>query len=183
MRKSTLSGPVWGRGSISRLGSASGSKVRGCDEVGLVRGAFGEGTPSEPLASLEGGVGTLSWGVVGEWYCEMPAATAVLVWTHRRKGLECMMILRFFLGRPCALPSLEMLSLLKSRWAGSLVVAFFASSACWMSRSWRRAAMRWPRAFAWDQPPYVRGGSYGVGEERCHDLSAASSRAPCLGGS
>ena len=35
---------------------------------------------------------------------------------------------------------------------------------------------------AWDclQPPYVRGESYGVGEVRCHCVSAASSLAPCL---
>jgi hypothetical protein len=118
-----------------------------------VRGALVEETRSEPLVSFEGGVGTLSCGAVGGWYCEMPAATAVLVWTHRRKGLECMMILRFFLGRPGALPSLEMLNLLKSRWVGSLLVAFSASSACWMSRSCSRAAMRWPRAFACDHPP------------------------------
>jgi hypothetical protein len=41
-------------------------------------------------------------------------------------------------------------------------------------------AMRAPRALDWVQPPYVRGGSYGVGEVKCHCLSAASSRAPCL---
>jgi len=152
MRSNTLSGPVWCRGSISRLGSASGSKVRGCDEVDLVRGAFfAEGT-SEPLLSLEGGVGTPNCGVVGAWYCEMPAATAVLVWTHRRKGLECMTILRFFFFF-FGFPSFEMLSLLRSRCAGSLLVAFFASSACWISRSCSSAAMRWPSAFACDHPP------------------------------
>src|SRR4051794_4826398 len=103
MRSSILSGPVCGRGSMSRLGSARRSKVRDCDdEDGLARGAFGS-----PF-SLDG-VGIPSCGVVGFWYCEIPAATAVLVCTHLRKGLECMMILRlFFLGRcnpPAAFPS------------------------------------------------------------------------------
>jgi hypothetical protein len=43
--------------------------------------------------------------------------------------------------------------------------------------------MRRPSALDWIQPPYVSGGSYGVGDVRCHDLSAASNRAPCLFGS
>lgn len=152
--------------------------MQGCVDVDvdLVRGGLGEELPSKPSCSLEG-VGMLSSGAAGDWYCEMPAATAVLVCTHLRKGLECMIILRFlFLG----LLSLEMSSLVKSTCAGSLLGEAFAASACWLSLSCSNAAIRWPSALACDQPPYVSGGSYGVGEERCHDLSAASRRAPCL---
>lgn len=41
-------------------------------------------------------------------------------------------------------------------------------------------AIRAPRALHCVQPPYVSGESYGVGDVRCHSLSAASKRAPCL---
>jgi hypothetical protein len=44
------------------------------------------------------------------------------------------------------------------------------------------SAMRCPMARDCDQPPYVSGGSYGVGDDRCHSLSAASRRFPCLRG-
>lgn len=56
-------------------------------------------------------------------------------------------------------------------------VAVFSNSC---SRAFSRLAMRRPSALDCNHPPYVRGGSYGVGEVRCQLLSAASRRAPCL---
>lgn len=144
------------------------------DRADLARGEL----PSAPLLSFEG-VGTPSFGVPSGLNCDIPAATAVLVCTHLRKGLVCMTILRFFFfGRDgCDFGASRALN---SRWARSALAPCFAASASSVSCWCRRAAMRRPSDLACDQPPYVRGGSYGVGDVRCHDLSEASRRAPCL---
>lgn len=48
------------------------------------------------------------------------------------------------------------------------------------SRMFKRLAILAPSALACVHPPYVNGGSYGVGEVRCQCLSTESSRVPCL---
>jgi hypothetical protein len=143
MRSSTLSGPVGGFGGMLAFWSTSGPRVEECREYVLVCVGFGSGAFSGESFLSVGGVGTVNWGVVvGGLNCEMPAATAVLVCTHRRYGLECMTILRFFLGR-CVSPSAVPL----------------AASNCSVSRWCSSAAIRRPSARPWAQPPYVRGGS------------------------
>jgi len=47
-------------------------------------------------------------------------------------------------------------------------------------RSRRISPILAPSVLHCSHPPYVNGGSYGVGDVRCHCLSAASSRLPCL---
>lgn len=61
-----------------------------------------------------------------------------------------------------------------------LSVVGIVSSCTESSRAFNRLAIRAPSARPWIQPPYVKGGSYGAGEVRCHSLSTASIRAPCL---
>lgn len=61
-----------------------------------------------------------------------------------------------------------------------LFVVGIVSSCTESSLAFKRLAIRAPSARPWIQPPYVKGGSYGVGEVRCHSLSTASIRAPCL---
>jgi hypothetical protein len=122
MRSIILSGPVGGLRGMLALGSASGPRVEECSEYVLACAGLGSGAFS--------GAAFLS------------AATAVLVCTHLRYGLECMTILRFFLGR-CASPS----------------EALLAASSCSLSRWCSSAAIRRPSALPCDQPPYVRGGS------------------------
>lgn len=56
----------------------------------------------------------------------------------------------------------------------------FASASTSSSLILRIEAIFAPRALACSQPPYVRGGSYGVAVLACHFLSAASRRWPCL---
>jgi hypothetical protein len=70
----------------------------------LVCGGFACGDFSGADLSLDG-LGTLSWGTAGGLYCDNPAATAVLVCTHLKYGLECMTIFRFFLGRCVSAPA------------------------------------------------------------------------------
>jgi hypothetical protein len=160
MRSRIFSGPLGGFGKTSRLGSANGWMVKGCNEYELALGDFWSGVFSGAAVFSFEGEGIFKVGTAGGWYCDMPAATAVLVCMHRKNGLECMTILRFFLGR-CR-PSVRALSacgassLLKSRCARS---ASLAASGCSMSRWCRSAAIRRPSAFPCDQPPYVRGGS------------------------
>lgn len=91
----------------------------------------------------------------------MPALIATDVCRHLRNGEECITTFCFFLGGPCPLAQLCLALLCVAR-----VLSMFA--------------IRDPNALAWFQPPYVRGGSYGAGDVRCHSASAASSRAPCL---
>lgn len=92
-----------------------------------------------------------------------PELRPMEVWMHRRKGDVWMTIRKRFLLFTCL-----------SFW----LVRRGCSSARACSRM---LAIWWPTWRAWRRPPYVRGGSYGVGELRCHFLSAASRRLPCLG--
>lgn len=116
-------------------------------------------------------------------YCAIPAAMATLVCRHRRKGEEWMTTLcfslRFFRG--ASSPSSLLCSLL-CLLAKSCDLTFLSCSgaAASCSRASSRVAMRTPSARHWVHPPYVKGGSYGVGVERCQDGSDASSRRPCL---
>lgn len=87
MRKSILSGPMCGFGKTSRFGFASGWRVKGCNEYELAPGVFVTGVCSTAAAFSLVGAGVFRLGTVGTaggLYCDMPAATAVLVWTHRR---------------------------------------------------------------------------------------------------
>lgn len=195
MRSSIFSGPIYGfeltEGLVNRnqpdlriLGGEPDSTRSAClPRAGCAVSDEFESFPNG-LFSL-GGCGTLSWvaavadSSLGGLNWEMPAAIAVLVCTHLRNGLECMMILCFRFFVPEAVPWV-VLDALEPACAVSVSEALLASFAFSSSRAWSNEAMRRPRAFPWDQPPYVRGGSYGVGEVRCHCLSAASRRAPCL---
>jgi hypothetical protein len=136
MRSSIFSGPVGGLGELSDLGSASGVRVEGCSVYLLVCGGFACGVVSvAPDLSFDG-VGVLNWGTVGGLYCDNPAATAVLVCTHLKNGLECMTTLRFFLGLGRSVPTVV-----------------FAACACSSSRWCSSAAIRRPSALPCCQPP------------------------------
>ena len=132
MRSNIFSGPVRVFGKTSRFGSARGPRVEGCNEYEVARGDFATGVFSSASVLSFDGDGTFRCGIAGGLYCDIPAATAVLVWTHLKYGLECMTILRFFLGR-CS-PSLllmsafEASSLRKSTCARSASLAVSSSS-------------------------------------------------------
>lgn len=118
--------------------------------------------------------------------CASPALMPILVCTHLWNGEECMKTLCFlfldFELPPELLDMGEELSVgsFDSSSSTSVCAADSAFSFKDCSRACSKAAIRRPSARDWFQPPYVIGGSYGVGEERCQLLSAASSRAPCL---
>lgn len=59
-------------------------------------------------------------------------------------------------------------------------ISWEAASSSSLTLSCRMDAILAPKFFACCQPLYVSGGSYGAGDDRCHCLSAASSRYPCL---
>lgn len=94
-----------------------------------------------------------------------PALMPIEVWIQRRKGELCMANLYFrrFLGVPSV--------------AGESACCSLSLS---LSPSRKISPIFCPTALAWFHPLYVRGGSYGVGDWRCHCLLAASSLFPCL---
>lgn len=94
-----------------------------------------------------------------------PALMPIEVWMQRRKGELCMTSLYFrrFLEAPSV--------------AGESACCSFSLS---LSPSRKISPIFCPTALAWFHPLYVRGGSYGVGDWRCHCLLAASSLFPCL---
>ena len=94
-----------------------------------------------------------------------PALMPTEVWMQRRKGELCMTTLYF--RRFLEVPSV-------AGWSACCSLSLS------LSPSRKISPILCPTAFAWFHPLYVRGGSYGVGDWRCHCLLAASSLFPCL---
>lgn len=94
-----------------------------------------------------------------------PALMPIEVWMQRRKGELCKTTLYF--RRFLEVPSVA-------------VESAFCSLSFSLSPSRKISPILCPTALAWFHPLYVRGGSYGVGDWRCHCLLAASSLFPCL---
>lgn len=94
-----------------------------------------------------------------------PALMPIEVWMQRRKGELCMTTLYF--RRLFEVPSVA-------------VESACCSLALSLSPSLKISPILCPTALVWFHPLYVRGGSYGVGDWRCHCLLAASSLFPCL---